>query len=327
MADPMAIILAAGKSTRMKSALPKVLHQVCGRPMIDYVLDSARAAGVKRIVAIVGHRADLVTAALSKHADVETALQAEQKGTGHAIMMCEAQLKSHDGPVLVLAGDTPLLKPQSLAQLLQKLQEHDASCVIGTAVTDSNFGLGRIIRNPQAGFEKIVEEKDATAEEKRVKEINTGCYAFDSRALLSSLDQIRPNNSQSEYYLTDCPRVLKDAGRTVMALNSFDMVEALGVNTREQLAEVTRSLQHAAMSRWMVEGTTIVSPENTFIDPQVKIGADTIIEPFTHISGAVVIGDNCRVGPHAVIQGPYQLPAGSVVPPFQCLSGQTTGKT
>lgn len=319
MSGPMAVILAAGKSTRMKSALPKVLHQVCGRPMIEYVLDAARSASVTRIVAIIGHRADLVRAELSKHADVEFALQSEQKGTGHALMMCHEQLRSHDGPVLVLAGDTPLLKRESLASLLNTLAEQRAACVIGTAVTEANFGLGRIIRNSRGQFEKIVEEKDATADEKLVQEINTGCYAFDSQSLLKSLDQIRPNNSQSEYYLTDCPRVLKDAGANVVALKAFDMVEALGVNTREQLADVTRTLQKAAMSRWMVNGTTIVVPEQTFIDPQVKIGADTVIEPFTHISGAVVIGDNCHIGPNAIIQGPLTIASGTRVAPFQSL--------
>ena len=317
MSGSMAIILAAGKSTRMKSALPKVLHNVCGRPMIEYVLDAARSASVKRIVAIVGHQAEMVKSELSKHPDVEFALQAEQKGTGHAVMMCQEQLRSHHGPVLVLAGDTPLLKRESLAALLKTQQEQNAACVIGTATTDANFGLGRIIRNASSAFEKIVEEKDATAEEKRVREINTGCYAFDSQGLLASLNQIRPNNSQSEYYLTDCPRVLKDEGRNVVALEAFNMVEALGVNTREQLAQVTRTIQQAAMTVWMVNGTTIVVPEQTFIDPQVKIGADTVIEPFTHISGAVEIGDNCRIGPHAVLEGPLQIASGTTVAPFQ----------
>jgi bifunctional UDP-N-acetylglucosamine pyrophosphorylase/glucosamine-1-phosphate N-acetyltransferase len=315
----MAIILAAGKSTRMKSALPKVLHQVCGRPMIEYVLDAARSASVTKTVAIIGHRADLVRDALSKHSDVEFALQTEQKGTGHAVMMCREHLASHHGPVLVLAGDTPLLKQESLTALLKTLQEKSAVCVIGSAVTQANFGLGRIIRNSCGEFEKIVEEKDATDSEKLVQEINTGCYAFDSQSLLASLDKITPNNKQGEYYLTDCPRVLKDSGKTVVALEAFDMVEALGVNTREQLAEVTRTLQQVAMSRWMVQGTTIVMPEQTFIDPQVLIGADTVIEPFTQITGAVVIGDNCRIGPHAVIEGPLQIASGTVVGPFQHL--------
>ncbi len=326
MSGAMAVILAAGKSTRMKSALPKVLHNVCGRPMIEYVLDAARSAGVTRIVTIVGHRADMVQAELSKHGDVEFALQAEQKGTGHAVMMCQEQLRSHHGPVLVLAGDTPLLKRESLAGLLKTQREQSAACVIGTAVTEANFGLGRVIRDAGGTFDKIVEEKDATAEEKRVREINTGCYAFDSQGLLGSLDQLRPDNSQAEYYLTDCPRVLKREGRVVVALEAFDMVEALGVNTREQLAQVTSTLQRKAMSQWMVNGTTIVVPEQTFIDPQVRIGADTVIEPFTHISGAVVIGDNCLIGPHAVLEGPLTIPSGTTVLPFAHLRSEKNSR-
>ena len=322
MSGSMAVILAAGKSTRMKSSLPKVLHQVCGRPMIEYVIDAARSANVTRILAIVGHRADLVRAELAKHSDVEFALQAEQKGTGHALMMCREQLRSHHGAVLVLAGDTPLVKRESLALLLKTLEEKQAACVIGTAVTESNFGLGRIVRDNHGQFEKIVEEKDATAAQKQIQEINTGCYAFDAQSLLESLDRIQPNNSQSEYYLTDCPRVMMDSGKTVIALEAFDMVEALGVNTREQLAEVTQTLQNAAMSRWMVNGTTIVSPENTFIDPQVQLGIDTVIEPFTYISGAVVIGDNCHIGPHAVLDGPLNIASGTTITPFERRTGK-----
>lgn len=322
MSGPMAVILAAGKSTRMKSVLPKVLHQVCGRPMIEYVLDAARSASIERIVAVIGHRADLVRAELEKHPDIEFALQEVPQGTGHALMMCREQLKSHHGAVLVLAGDTPLLKRDSLTSLLNELQSRQAACVIGTATTEANFGLGRIIRDSRGNFEKIVEEKDATDAEKQVQEINTGCYAFDSQSLLKSLDQIRPNNKQSEYYLTDCPRIMKDAGQTVVALNAFDMVEALGVNTREQLAEVTRTLQQAAMSHWMVNGTTIVSPENTYIDPQVRLGADTVIEPFTYIRGKVAIGDNCHIGPHCVLEGPLEITSGTTVKPFEHLTGK-----
>lgn len=229
---PLAIVLAAGKSTRMKSALPKVLHEVCGRPMIDYVLDAALAAGVSRIVAVVGHRADLVRAELSRYPDVEFALQSEQKGTGHAVMMCREHLAAHQGSVLVLAGDTPLLKSESLAGLLRAQAESNAAAVIGTTETDANQGLGRIVREASGEFDRIVEERDATEQQRRIREINTGCYAFDSQSLLGALDRIRPDNNQAEYYLTDCPVVLKKDGQTVVAANVFDVAEAMGVNTR-----------------------------------------------------------------------------------------------
>lgn len=312
----LGIILAAGKSTRMKSALPKVLHEVCGRPMIEYVLDAARAAGVSRIVAVVGHRADLVRSELSRHPDVEFALQSDQKGTGHAVMMCREQLASHHGPVLVLAGDTPLLRSESLTGLLRAQAESSAAAVIGTTDTAANQGLGRIVRDAAGEFDRIVEERDATDEQRRIREINTGCYAFDAQSLISALDRIRPDNNQAEYYLTDCPVVLKRDGKRVVAAKVFDVAEAMGVNTRAQLADVTHAIQQATLSRLMASGVSIVAPELTYIDPRAVIGADTVILPFTHIHGRVEIGADCRVGPHAVLEGNVIIPAGTHVAPF-----------
>ncbi len=238
MSEPVAIILAAGKGTRMKSELPKVMHAVCGRPMVEHVLDAARAAGAKRIVVVVGYQADLVRTALARHADVEFALQAEQHGTGHAVMMCANQLANHDGPTLVLAGDTPLLRGESLASLLTELRKNRAACVVGSAITENNFGLGRVVRSPAGEFLRIVEQKDATPEEAAIREINTGCYAFENRLLFQSLTKIRPDNSQAEYYLTDCPAILKAEGHVVVAVPSLTIEEAMGVNTVEQLTEV-----------------------------------------------------------------------------------------
>ncbi len=317
----LGIILAAGKSTRMKSALPKVLHEVCGRPMIEYVLDAARAAGVTRLVAVVGHRADLLKAELSRHADVEFALQSEQKGTGHAVMMCREQLASHHGAVLVLAGDTPLLRSDSLTGLLRAQAESNAAAVIGTTDTEANHGLGRIVRDAAGNFDRIVEERDATDEQKRIREINTGCYAFDSQSLMSALDRIRPDNNQAEYYLTDCPLVLKRDGKPVVAAKVFDVAEAMGVNTRAQLSDVTKAIQQATHVRLMAAGVSIVAPELTYIDPRAVIGADTVILPFSHIQGPVVIGADCRIGPHAVLEGGIDIPAGTHVPPFTRLKG------
>ena len=317
----LGIILAAGKSTRMKSALPKVLHEVCGRPMIEYVLDAARASGVSRIVAVVGHRADLVQAELSRYSDVEFALQSEQKGTGHAIMMCRDQLASHDGPVLVLAGDTPLLKSESLTGLLKAQFDSNAAAVIGTTDTQANQGLGRIVRDAAGTFDRIVEERDATEEQRKIQEINTGCYAFDSKSLLSALDRIRPDNNQAEYYLTDCPLVLKRDGKPVVAAKVFEVSEAMGVNTRAQLADVTRAIQQSNLSRLMANGVSITVPELTYIDPRAVIGADTVVLPFTYIHGPVVIGADCRIGPHAVLRGAVEVAAGTEVAPLTLLQG------
>ena len=243
MNAPVAIVLAAGKSTRMKSELPKVLHQVCGRHMIEHVLEAARSAGVKRTVIVVGYKADLVESALAHLPDVEFALQSEQKGTGHAVMMCEQNLASHDGPVLVLAGDTPLLHAQSLERLLQERRDSEAVCVIGTAETDANKGLGRIVRDSDGEFLRIVEEEGASPEEAAIREINTGCYVFDCQRLFDVLRKVRPDNQQAEYYLTDCPAILKAEGRRVVAAARLSIDEAMGVNTQQQLAEVQEVLQ------------------------------------------------------------------------------------
>ena len=320
MSSVLGVVLAAGKSTRMKSSLPKVLHDVCGRPMIEYVLDALRAAGVERTVLIVGHRAELVQGALSKRKDLEFVLQSEQKGTGHAVMMCREPLASHEGPVLVLAGDTPLLKSATLQKLLDSLTAENAACVIGTAVTEANHGLGRIVREETGVFARIVEEKDATPEERLIQEINTGCYAFDSQKLLASLEELRPDNAQAEYYLTDCPKHLKSQGATVAALPVFDLTEAMGVNTRAQLAEVSHQLRREAIARYQAAGVSILAPEMTWIDPQVQIGVDTVIHPFTVITGYARIGDGCRIGPHCVLEG-AEIPDGSVIAPFERVIG------
>jgi bifunctional UDP-N-acetylglucosamine pyrophosphorylase / glucosamine-1-phosphate N-acetyltransferase len=316
----LAIILAAGKSTRMKSLLPKVVHEICGRPMVEYVIDAARQAGVPRIVLVVGHGAETVRNLFSGQPGIEFALQAEQRGTGHAVMMSREHLAGVKGPVFVLNGDTPLLKSESLTGLLQDLIENRAACVIGSAVTDANEGLGRIVRDGSGGFLRIVEHKDATPAERAIREINTGCYAFDGPSLLWSLDQIQPNNVQKEYYLTDCPAALKAAGRTVVASPRFDLREAMGVNTRAQLAEIERSIQQQTQQGLMAEGVTIVAPEMTYIDPRARIGAETIIYPFTTITGPAAIGRNCRIGPHALVHGPVQVPDNSIIPAFGTVS-------
>lgn len=227
----------------MQSDLAKVLHPACGRPMVEHVLDAAREAGVARMIVIVGHQADRVQEALSSHADVEFALQTEQLGTGHAVMMARPQLEGHDGPVLVLAGDTPLLRARSLGRLLDEQQRAQAACVVGTATTEQNEGLGRIVRDVNGEFLRIVEQKDATPEERAIQEINTGCFAFHGPDLLEALSQVRTNNQQGEYYLTDCAEILRAMGRPVVAACCFDIAEAMGVNTLEQLAEVERVMK------------------------------------------------------------------------------------
>ncbi|WP_166826248.1 NTP transferase domain-containing protein [Thalassoroseus pseudoceratinae] len=309
MSALVAVVLAAGKSTRMKSSVPKVLHPIFGRPMIEYVLDAARGAGVDRIVVVVGHKANEVQSSLSHHSDVEFALQSDQKGTGHAVMMCREHLDDHDGSVLVLAGDTPLLKSSSLEGLLRVQADERAACVIGTADTEANFGLGRIVRDDSGNFLRIVEQKDASPEEQQITEINTGCFAFDCRKLLQSLTKLSTDNEQGEYYLTDCPAIMKADGDPVVASMQFDIAEAIGVNTRSQLATVRQAIHTASLESRMRDGVTILDPTQVSIDPRARIESDTTIHPFVVIDGPVGIGENCEIGPHSVLRGSVQIPA------------------
>lgn len=301
MTAPIAVVLAAGKSTRMKSETPKVLHPVCGKMMIDYVLDATRAAGAKQIVVVVGHKADMVRNALSEHSDVVFAEQTEQNGTGHAVMMCESELTGHDGSVLILAGDTPLLQGSSLKALLDHQQETSAASVIGTADTVNNDGLGRVVRDTDGNFVCIREQKDASPDELEITEINTGCYAFSTPLLLESLRKLKPDNAQAEYYLTDCPKILMDDGHQVSASCSLTIQEAIGVNNRIQLAEVREHIQRGILEDLMRSGVTIEDPTQTSIDHNVEIGQDTVIRPGTVIDAGARIGAKCIIGPNVSI--------------------------
>ena len=244
MSEKVAVVLAAGMGTRMKSDLPKVLVPVRGRPMIEYVLEALAAGGIERTIVVVGYRAEDVRATLDGRADVVFVLQAEQLGTGHAVMACRDVLADHCGPVLVVAGDSPMMQADTVAALLAEYDRRGAACILGTIHKDDPFGLGRIIRDEDGNFEAIVEEKEATDAQRRITEVNMSYYVFNCPDLLDALDRVRPDNSQREYYLTDCPGVLKAAGKEVRALNVLKPCEALGVNTVEELVAV-----EAAMAR------------------------------------------------------------------------------
>jgi bifunctional UDP-N-acetylglucosamine pyrophosphorylase/glucosamine-1-phosphate N-acetyltransferase/UDP-N-acetylglucosamine pyrophosphorylase len=236
-------VLAAGKGTRMKSDLPKVLMPVCGRPMIEYVLDALAKGGVNRVLAVVGYRAELVRAAIDGRPGLEFVLQSEQLGTGHAVMMCRELLAECDGPVLVVTGDAPLMQSDSVAALLAEYHRCPAACVLGTAYKENPHGLGRVVRDARGKFLGIVEERDATAEQRQITEISMSFYAFNGRDLLESLDHIRPNNRQGEYYITDAPGWLIAQGKEVRAVPVLKPCEALGINTLEELAIVEEELR------------------------------------------------------------------------------------
>ncbi len=237
-----AVVMAAGKGTRMKSELPKVLVPVLGRPMVHYVLDALESAGVTRTVVVVGYRAADVERELAGRRGVEFALQAEQQGTGHAVMMTRPLLGSVTGPVLVVAGDSPMMRGESLGRLLAEYAAQEPACLLGTTHKDNPFGLGRIDRDDQGRFRGIVEEKDATPRQRAITEVNLSTYVFRGPDLYWSLDQIRPDNAQGEYYLTDCPRVLLEAGHDVRALPVLDASEALSINSMDELALVEQAL-------------------------------------------------------------------------------------
>lgn len=238
MAGPIAVVLAAGRGTRMKSDLPKVLFPVLGRPMIHWVLDSLEKAGIHQTIVVVGYRADDVKEELRNRSGVRFALQAEQLGTGHAVQICREHLIGHAGTVMVVAGDSPLIQSASVAKLLKEFSSGTWSCLLGTLEKENPSGLGRIVRDGSGKFERIVEQKDATAEQLQIREVNMSTYLFENQALLAALGKLSNSNAQGEFYLTDCPEILRKAGHKVDALPVLQACESLSINTIDELALV-----------------------------------------------------------------------------------------
>jgi len=242
MLSTIAVVLAAGKGTRMKSDLPKVLLPVAGQPMIDYVLDALAAGGVGQTVVVIGYRGDLVRQHLAGRKNLTFVEQREQLGTGHAVMACRDVLQDHDGAVLVVTGDSPLMQSRSIQALLAEFDRSRPACLLGTARRSDPAGLGRIVRDEGGNFEAIVEERDATDQQRRITEVNMSCYVFDCRDLLDVLPRVGRRNAQGEYYLTDCPGILRAEGKTVLARDVLQPCEALSINTVEELAVVEQEV-------------------------------------------------------------------------------------
>ncbi|MDP6443897.1 MAG: NTP transferase domain-containing protein [Pirellulaceae bacterium] len=238
MSGRQAVVLAAGKGTRMESELPKVLFPVCGRPMIHYVLDALEAADVDRAIVVVGYRADLVQEELSGRAGLEFVEQTEQLGTGHAVKVCLPQLAEWSGAVAIVAGDSPLIQSASLSHLFNEYEERGAACILGTLEKEDPSGLGRIVRDGNDQFVGIVEEKDATADQRAIREVNMSTYVFDAVELVHALRELRNDNRQKEYYLTDCPGILSGENKDVRALPVLRPCESLSINTIDELAAV-----------------------------------------------------------------------------------------
>jgi bifunctional UDP-N-acetylglucosamine pyrophosphorylase/glucosamine-1-phosphate N-acetyltransferase len=289
------VILAAGKGTRMKSKIPKVLHHVCGSTMLSYVIDAVDGAGVNKIIVVVGYGADRVAREVEGRAQV--AHQAEQLGTAHALMQAGPFLSDFKGQLLVLCGDTPLLETRTISGLIHSHRAAGSAATVLTAVMENPAGYGRVARDNQGNVVKIIEQKDATPEEKQIQEVNTGVYCFETEGLFEALNQLTPNNAQGEYYLTDIIERYVSEGRRVGAVTIENPVEITGINDRVQLAQVERFMRGQILKDIMLSGVTVVDPPSTFIDRKVKVGRDTVIYPFTFIEGNTVVGEDCSIGP------------------------------
>lgn len=325
MQAPAAIILAAGHGKRMKSTRAKVLHDVCGQPMIRYVVDAVRGAGIERIIVVVGFGADQVRAMLGDEPGIEFATQAQQLGTGDAVKSCRPLLEGFEGPALVIVGDEPLLRSEPLADLLKRHREEGTACLLGTAEVPDPAGFGRILRDSAGRFLRIVEQRDCTPDEAKIREINPSCYVFQLPLLWEALDRITTGNAQHEYYLTDAPDILQSMGHKVAAIKALDAEDVLGINTREHLAQANAIMQARIQGGHMAAGVSIVDPRNTYIDPRATIGPDTVIFPFTVISGRVAVGSGCRVGPFAHLRDGSKLEDGAEVGAFVELSRTAMG--
>jgi bifunctional UDP-N-acetylglucosamine pyrophosphorylase/glucosamine-1-phosphate N-acetyltransferase len=304
----VAIILAAGESTRMVTQIPKVLHEVCGRPMLAYVLDACRQAGIGRIYVVVGCGKEQVIERFNGQDDISWVEQAEQKGTAHAVMCCKEYLSQFEGQVLILCGDGPLVRAETLKQLIEKHEAQGSAVTLATMVLDEPSGYGRIIRDDSGNIREIVEEKECSEEHRSVKEVNPSYYCFQKDALFEVLEKVRPDNVKNEYYLTDAVRLILAMGRKVTAVRAVKPEDAISVNSRAQLCKVNEIMQRRVQQELMSRGVTIVSPVNTWIDAQVRIGQDTVVEPFTYICGEVEIGRNCRIGPFVYLTEGTVLP-------------------
>jgi bifunctional UDP-N-acetylglucosamine pyrophosphorylase/glucosamine-1-phosphate N-acetyltransferase len=290
-----AIILAAGRSTRMQSRLPKMLHPLCGLPMTAHVIRACRAAGVGRIVVVIGHAADVVRAGLGE--DVEYAYQAHQQGTGDAVRSAHALLHDWNGTILALAGDVPLLAPESLRELIQLQQRSNAVAALLTATLEDPTGYGRILRNADGQVVGIVEQKNATPAQQAIREWNPSIYAFEAGALWSSLDQVERNPLTGEFYLTDTIGLLAARQGKIEGLLLADAQDALGVNNRVELAQAATILRGRLLRTLMLAGVTVTDPSNTYVEVDVEVGQDTVLEPNTFLYRGTRIGQECNIGP------------------------------
>ena len=295
--EAAAIVLAAGAGTRMKSKKPKVAHEILGKPLVRWVVDAAREAGLARVVSVVGHEREQVIPLVE--ADTDVVVQEERNGTAGAVAVCADALADFDGSLVVLSGDCPLITAGTIAELVRVREEAGAAVVVLTMEPDDPFGYGRIVRDPQGGVARIVEQKDAAPEEAAIRECNSGFYCFDARALFEALQQVGNDNAQGEFYLTDVLEICRRAGRAVLALPCADAAECLGVNSRIQLAEATKHLQRRINAAHLAAGVTMVDPDQVWIGPDVRIERDVELLPQTFLMGCTQVGEDSVIGPNS----------------------------
>jgi bifunctional UDP-N-acetylglucosamine pyrophosphorylase/glucosamine-1-phosphate N-acetyltransferase len=318
---PLAVvILAAGKGTRMKSDLPKVLHPLLGKPMLSYVLDTAMDLRPQRNLLVVGYQAERLMEAFKVWPGIFVK-QSQQLGTGHALQTAQKAMKTFQGTVMVLYGDVPLVEKGTLIKMLRVHQQEKAVLTLISTKVEDPRGYGRIVRDSKGQLLKIVEEKEASTQEQKIREINTGIYCFDSTFLFSSLPKLTRKNRQMEYYLTDLVQLAREKALPVSTLFHSRFEEVLGINDRSQLARSSRVLQQRILEDWMLRGVTIVDPSTTYIESSVRIGPDTVIGPFAIIRGKTRIGYWCRISSHVIIDD-ATIRNGAVIPPFTWIEKQ-----
>lgn len=325
-----AIVLAAGKGTRMKSELSKVMHPIIDRPMLGYILDALKAVHVERIVVVVGYQAQSI---MDAYPDVEFAMQMPQRGTGHAVMQC-TQLKEEEGQTLIINGDGPCIQPETLEKLFEA--NENASCTLLTSVLEDGAHYGRIVRDEQGNVTSIVEAKDCTDQQKKICEINAGMYCFNNQDLFNNIDQLTTNNAQNEYYLTDMIKILYSQGKQINGMVIEDRDETMGINDCIELNKAYTWMRNRINFNWMAQGVQIVDPNRTVIGKDVKIGHDVIIHPNVEILGNTIIGDFTEILPNSYLNNVIvensvtincskledtQIKEGSVVEPFTYKKG------
>lgn len=317
-----AVILAGGKGTRMRSRLPKVLHPLAGKPMIHYPIQLARQVGASPIVVVVGHGAEAVEKSLCGE-DLELALQEPQLGSGHALGFAREALRDHRGDLLILCGDMPLLLPETIRGLVSHHRKQGAALTVLTGILGEPSGYGRVIRDAQGRVLRIVEEKDASAQERSINEVNSGTYCARAESIWKALESLSCENAQGEYYLTDVVHLLSLQGVTAYPVHSEE--ELQGVNDRADLAKVEATVQGRLRLAWMLKGVTLVDPHSVFLEADVKLGRDTTIEPHVVIKGSTRIGEGCHVGTGSYIQDSL-LEDGVTVRPYCVITGSLVSR-